>query len=195
VPEKRVASITSFARALGGPLETSRGQSLALTVEQPGAPRALMEGIVRTAAAMFEASASSIALTDEVTGELVYQAAWGAGAREIVGVRLPPGQGISGHVVATGDAEAVADCASDARFAARIAEGTGYVPYTMLVVPLSRGGRAIGVLSLLDRRGGNRYGAEHVERASLFAELAVSALDVDPGFFHSLGTSLGHRPA
>lgn len=195
VPEKRVASVASFARAIGGPLEPSRGQSLALTVEQPDAPRALMEGIVRTAAAMFDASASSIALTDEVTGELVYQAAWGAGAREIVGVRLPPRQGISGHVVATGDAEAVADCATDPRFAARIAEGTGYVPITMLVVPLTRRGRAVGTLSLLDRRGGNRYGAGDVERASLFAELAVAALEVDPGFFHSLGTSLGHRRA
>src|SRR3954453_13427027 len=195
VPEKRVASVASFARALGGPLEPSRGQSLALTVDAPDAPRALMEGIVRTAPAMFEASASSIAMTDEITGELVYQSAWGAGAHEIVGVRLPPGQGISGHVVASGDAEAVADCASDPRFAARIAEGTGYVPYTMLVVPLNRGGRAIGVLSLLDRRGGRRYGAEDVERAALFADLAVAALDVDPGFFHSLGTSLGHKPA
>ena len=195
VPEKRVASVASFAKALGGPLEPSRGQSLALTVDQPDAPRALMEGIVRTAAAMFEASASSIALADEITGELVYQSAWGAGAREIVGVRLPPGQGISGAVVSTGDAEAVGDCASDPRFAARIAEGTGYVPYTMLVVPLNRRGRAIGVLSLLDRRGGKRYGAEDVERAALFADLAVAALDVDPGFFHSLGTSLGHRPA
>src|SRR3954462_266083 len=160
VPEKRVASVASFARALGGPLEPSRGRSLALTVDAPDAPRALMEGIVRTAAAMFEASALSIALSDEITGELVYQAAWGAGAREIVGVRLPPRQGISGAVLATGDAEAVADCASDPRFAARIAEGTGYVPYTMLVVPLNRGGRAIGVLSLLDRRGGPRHGAQ-----------------------------------
>src|SRR4051794_10499443 len=193
VPEKRVASVASFARALGSPLELGRGESLALSVERPDAPRALMEGIVRTAAGMFDASASSIALVDSTTDELVYQSGWGAGAREIVGVRLPPGQGIAGAVVATGDAEAVADCGADPRFAARIAAGTGYVPYTMLVVPLMRGGRPIGVLSLLDRRGGRRYGAEDIERASMFADLAVSALDVDPDFFHSLGTSLG-RP-
>jgi hypothetical protein len=193
VPEKRVASVKSFARALGSELETSRGESLATSVERPDAPRALMEGIVRTAAGMFEASASSIALVDETTDELVFQSAWGAGAREIVGVRLPPGTGIGGAVVASGDAEAVADCASDPRFAARIAAGTGYVPYTMLVVPLRRANRVIGTLSLLDRRGGNRYGAEDIERASMFADLAVAALDVDPGFFHSLGTSYGTR--
>ena len=179
VPEKRIASIESFARALGTPLVPVRGESLALSVETPDAPRALMEAVVRTAAGVFEASASSIALVDRRTDELVYQSAWGAGAREIVGVRLPPNTGIAGVVVATGDAEAVADCASDPRFAARIAAGTGYVPYTMLVVPLRRAGKVIGILALLDRRGGKRYGAEDIERAALFAELAVTALSFE----------------
>ena len=92
---------------------------------------------MHTAAGVFGAAAASICLVDETTGELVYQSAWGAGAREIVGVRLPPG---AGHRRAGGaesaSAEAVPDCRTDPRFAARIAAGTGYVPYTMLVVPL-----------------------------------------------------------
>jgi Protein kinase domain/GAF domain len=187
VPERRVASISAFAKALGAPLRPSRGRSLALSVDRPDAPRSLMEGIVRTAAGVFEAAASSIALTDAITGELVYQSAWGAGAREIVGVRLPPGTGISGAVVASGEGEAVRDCRSDPRFAAQIAAGTGYVPYTMLVVPLLRGGSPIGALSLLNRRDGGFYGPDDLERATLFAELAVTALDVQPDAFTSLG--------
>ena len=39
-----------------------------------------------------------------------------------------------------GEGQAVPDCRNDPRFAAQIAAGTGYVPYTMLVVPLKRGG-------------------------------------------------------
>lgn len=187
VPERRVASIGAFARALGAPLRPSRGRSLALSVDQPDAPRSLMEGIVRTAAGVFEAAASSISLTDATTGELVYQSAWGAGAREIVGVRLPPGTGLSGSVVASGQGEAIRDCRSDPRFAAQIAAGTGYVPYTMLVVPLLRAGHSIGALSLLNRRDGGFYGPGDLERATLFAELAVTALDVQPDFFTSLG--------
>jgi GAF domain-containing protein len=93
-------------------------------------------------------------------------------------------------VIATGTAEAVADCRSDDRFAARIAQGTGYVPYTMLVVPLLRGERAIGVLSLLDRRSGDPYTSGDTERAALFAELAVKALDVTPEAFTSLGMTM-----
>ncbi len=187
VPERRVASIAAFARALGAPLKVSRGRSLALSVERPDAPRDLMEAIVRTAAGVFEAAASSISLTDATTGELVYQSAWGAGAREIVGVRLPPGTGISGAVVGSGEGIAVPDCRSDPRFAAQIAAGTGYVPYTMLVVPLLRAGHTIGALSLLDRRDGGFYGPEDIDRATMFAELAVTALDVQPDVFTSLG--------
>ena len=186
IPERRVASVSAFARALGEPLRLTKGESLAISVERPDAPRALMEGIVRTAAGVFEAAASSIALKDRTTGELVYQSAWGAGAHEIVGVRLPPGTGFSGTVVDSGRAEAC-DCRNDPRFAAQIAAGTGYVPYTMLVVPLKRGDEAIGALSILDRRDGGYYGPDDTDRAALFAELAVIALDVEPGAFTSLG--------
>jgi signal transduction protein with GAF and PtsI domain len=165
-----------------------------MSVERPYAPRTLMEGIVRAAAGVFEAAAASISLTDRTTDELVYQAAWGAGAAEIVGVRLPPGTGIAGSVIARAQGDAVGDCRTDSRFAAQIAAGTGYVPHTMLVVPLLQGDRAIGALSVLDRRDGQTYGAGDMERAALFAELAVTALDADPTAFTSLGeTRLGTR--
>jgi hypothetical protein len=192
IPERRVASVAAFAKALGAPLRTETGVSLAVSIDDPDASRGLMEAVVHTAAGVFGAAAASICLVDETTGELVYQSAWGAGAREIVGVRLPPGTGIAGQVVAGGVAEAVPDCRTDPRFAARIAEGTGYVPYTMLVVPLQRAGRPIGALSILDRRDGRAYRNDDLEPAGLFADLAVKALDVTPNSFTSLGmTSLG----
>jgi Protein kinase domain/GAF domain len=195
VPERRVASVTAFAMALGAPLTHTKGQSLALSVERPDAPRTLLEGIVRTAAGVFEAAAASISLTDRITRELVYQSAWGAGAKEIVGVRLPPGAGVAGAVVGSGDPQAVPDCRNDPHFAAQIAAGTGYVPHTMLVVPLRRADEVIGALSLLDRRDGLAYGPTDLERAALFADLAVNAIDVEPEAFTSLGqTTLGRPP-
>jgi hypothetical protein len=192
IPERRVASVAAFAKALGAPLRTETGVSLAVSIDDPDASRGLMEAVVHTAAGVFGAAAASICLVDETTGELVYQSAWGAGAREIVGVRLPPGAGIAGQVVGSGVAEAVPDCRTDPRFAARIAAGTGYVPYTMLVVPLQRAGRPIGALSILDRRDGRAYRNDDLEPAGLFADLAVKALDVTPNSFTSLGmTRLG----
>jgi GAF domain-containing protein len=176
-PERRIASAEAFARALGSPLGPSAGASLALSVE--GAPtdgRTLIESFVRTAAGVFEAAAASLAVVEEATGELVYRSAWGAGAEEVVGVRLPPGSGISGAVVAEREGIAVPSCRDDPRFAVRIAEGTGYVPYTMLVVPLVRDAEAIGALSVLDRRDGRPFGAADLERAQLFADLTVEAV-------------------
>ncbi len=192
IPERRVASVAAFAKALGAPLRTETGVSLAVSIDDPDASRGLMEAVVHTAAGVFGAAAASICLVDETTGELVYQSAWGAGAREIVGVRLPPRTGIAGQVVATGVAEAVPDCRTDPRFAARIAAGTGYVPYTMLLVPLQRAGRPIGALTILDRRDGRAYRNDDLEPAALFGDLAVKALDVTPNSFTSLGmTRLG----
>jgi eukaryotic-like serine/threonine-protein kinase len=187
IPERRVASVAAFAKALGAPLRTETGLSLAVSIEDPDASRSLLEAVVHTAAGVFGAAAASICLLDETTGELVYQSAWGAGAREIVGVRLPAGTGIAGKVVSSRAGEAVPDCRSDGRFAARIAAGTGYVPYTMLVVPLQRAGGAIGALSILDRRDGRSYREDDLEPAMLFGDLAVKALDVAPGQFTSLG--------
>jgi putative methionine-R-sulfoxide reductase with GAF domain len=189
IPERRIASIPAFAAALGAPLSTGEGASLATSVDQADASRSLMEGVVRTAAGIFEAAAASVALVDRTSGELVFQAAWGAGAREIVGVRLPPGLGIAGAVVESGEGQAVPDCRNDQRFASQIAAGTGYVPHTMVVVPLKRGERTVGVLSVLDRRDGGSYGPSDVMRAELFAELAVTALAVGPGAFQPSGVN------
>jgi signal transduction protein with GAF and PtsI domain len=138
-----------------------------------------MEAIVRTAAGMFEAAACSIALVDQSSQELVYEAAWGAGAAEVVGMRLPEGVGVAGTVVQTGEGVAVPECRKDPRFAKQVAAKTGYVPHTMLVTPLVREGKTIGCLAVLDRRTGGAYRHEDLARAALFADLAVVALDLD----------------
>ena len=175
-PEKRIASIDAFARALGSPLARPAGESLARSAAGPASETSLLEAIVRTAAGVFEAAAASVALVDPATDELVYQAAWGAGGSDVVGIRLPPGMGLAGAAVESAEGLAVPGCRTDPRFAAQIAEGTRYVPHTMLVAPLMHDGRAIGALSLLDKRDGEPYRVDELERAHLFTELAVETL-------------------
>jgi Protein kinase domain/GAF domain len=179
LPEMRISSAVAFAEAIGVPLADTGGESLAQSLGRAPVHRRVIEAIVRTAAGMFEAAAASIALVDTAGGELVYEAAWGAGAAEVVGLRLPPGAGLAGAVVASGEGVAVPECRNDPRFAKQVAAKTGYVPYTMLVTPLVREGKTIGVLSLLDRRDGGPYRHEDLARAALFADLAVVALDLD----------------
>jgi hypothetical protein len=179
LPEQRISSAAAFAEAIGVPLTAERGHSLAQSLGRPSARRRVMEAIVRTAAGMFDAAACSIALVDPKTQELVYEAAWGAGASEVVGMRLPPGVGIAGAVVASGEGVFVPECRKDPRFARQVAAGTGYVPYTMVTAPLMREGKPIGVLAVLDKRDGGPYLREDLQKAMLFADLAVVALDLD----------------
>ncbi len=145
--------------------------------------------MVKTAAGVFDAAATSIALRRS-DGGLDYQAAWGAGADEVVGMRLRPGQGIAGRVLATGVGEVIQDCRNDPDFAAAVARGTGYVPYTMIVVPLVPDDVAVGVLTVLDKRDGSSYDVGDLARAGMFADLALAAIDAEPGARAALTTAI-----
>jgi GAF domain-containing protein len=94
-------------------------------------------------------------------------------------MRLPPGVGMAGAVVSSGEGVVVSECRKDPRFARQVAAKTGYVPYTQVVTPLVRDGETIGVMALLDRRDGGPYAQADLARAALFADLAVVALDLD----------------
>ncbi|MEA2169500.1 MAG: eukaryotic-like serine/threonine-protein kinase [Solirubrobacteraceae bacterium] len=168
-PERRPDSAAALATALGVPLATSlSSDTLAVSFQ----PDRVLDAVVRAIAAAFDAASVSIAVENPVTGDLRYLTAWGAGAREIIGVRLPKGTGLGGSVAASGRAEAVPDVRTDGRFAREVAEATGYVPHTMLVVPFGA-----GVLSILDRRDGKPYTEADLPRAQVFADLAAAALD------------------
>ena len=148
-PDRRFASAGALATALGSPVEAAQGESFAASL--PGTDRAgLLEAVVRTAAGVFDAAAASIALVEEATGELVYRASWGVLAEETVGIRLAPGQGLAGAAIESLEPVVVPDCRNDERFAARVAAGIGYVPHTMLVVPLQA--RGAGDRSAVDPR-------------------------------------------
>ena len=68
--------------------------------------------------------------------ELVYEAADGAGGDAITGVRLPTSRGIAGYVARTGQSLVVDQVQSDPRFARDVAERVGYLPTSLIVVPV-----------------------------------------------------------
>ena len=175
-PEDRTESAAAFAGACGAQIGTSVGASLAVSIDGDGLRGPLLESVVHAAAGVFGAAATSIALADPARGHLTYVAAWGAGAGDVVGVELARGEGIAGAALESGTAQIVPRCRTDSRFAAQVASNTGYVPHTMLVVPLRRGDEIIGVLSLLDRRDGDPFGADDVPPAELFATVASASL-------------------
>src|SRR4051812_12529600 len=85
---------------------------------------------------VFHARACSLALVTEDAAGLVFVAASGAGAAEIIGTRLDLGRGIAGWVAASGQPIEVADVTRDPHFARDVAEATGYVPRCILAAPV-----------------------------------------------------------
>jgi GAF domain-containing protein len=111
---------------------------------------ALLRGIVEAARAALDARATSIALLDERTGDLVFEAVAGGGGPELLGAHFRADQGIAGHVVQTGVPLAIDDLGRDPRFAHDIAVETGYQPDALAAAPIRLDGTVVGVLSVLD---------------------------------------------
>lgn len=135
----------------------------------------LLRSIVDATAALFQSEAASIALHDVQTDELRFVVAAGAQGQSVVGRSIPSHQGIAGYVFSTGESIALAEPARDPRFGRGFAEQTGFVPRSILAVPLEEASRTIGVLEVLDKRAGS-FSIEDITMASLFARQAATAI-------------------
>jgi len=118
-------------------------------LEPPGAKDQL-QAVVETVRVLLGAAACSVAAVDPDELSLVFLAAAGEGADRVVGSRMPLSKGIAGWVVSSGQSLTVSDTAQDTRFAADVATATGYVPTSLLAVPLQSDDDVLGVLEILD---------------------------------------------
>ena len=142
------------------------------------AHRSLLQATVEVARAIFGAKAASVFLLDEAADELVFEAVAGEGEDELIGMRFPAGNGIAGWVLTTRQPLVVDDLGADARWSRSQAESTGYVPKSMMAVPLLVEERVLGVLSVLDRPPESKVRLREVDMLGLFANQAAIALDL-----------------
>jgi GAF domain-containing protein len=154
-----------------GELATAIGPAV-----RPAGTDELLRSLTETARRLFGAAACSLALLNEDDSELLYTVAAGEGADDVTGMRISSSHGIAGWVVQSGQPIAISDLDNDPRFSRGLAEQTGYVPQTILAVPVETPQRLLGVISLLDRDT-RRPGAEQdMALLSLFADQAALAL-------------------
>jgi GAF domain-containing protein len=170
----------------GEPRDTDRAaleavRAVALRLEAgrrllPPSTAQLLRSVVDATVALFDAEASSIALYDPATQRLVFEVAAGSQGEGVVGLAIAPDQGIAGYVFTTGQPLALSDVARDARFGRAAAEQTGYVPRSVVAVPLLDDEGSIGVLEVLDKRSENAFDLRDIELASVFARQATVAI-------------------
>ena len=142
----------------------------------PASSQELLQSIVDTAARIFGAAAASIALVDEKHQDIVFKVAYGVGNEDVVGMRIPLDSGIAGYVVMTGQPIAISDVQKDPRFNVDFAESTGYVPKSILAMPLIRNERVIGVMEVLDKIDEPSFGLRDMELLGIFAQQAAIAI-------------------
>ena len=142
----------------------------------PPAGTAVLRSIVEATVALFGAEAASLALHDPSTDRLVFEVAAGAHGESVVGLAIESSQGVAGYVFSTGQPLALSDVARDARFGRETAEQTGFVPRSLIAVPLVDDEGILGVLEVLDKRGEAAFDLRDVELATVFARQATVAI-------------------
>jgi diguanylate cyclase (GGDEF)-like protein/PAS domain S-box-containing protein len=109
----------------------------------------LLNLIVEQAVELVGASSCSILMPDEQSDGLVFRAA----VDDIVGIVVPPGQGIATRVLENGAPEIVNNAITDPSYYSLVQE-TRLEIQNIMVVPLLVEGKAIGVLSAINKNVG-----------------------------------------
>ena len=142
----------------------------------PGSSDELLQSIVEAAAQIFHAAAASICLVDSSRKTLQFKVAYGEGNQDVIGKTIPIDQGIVGYVVMTGQPIAISDVEEDPRFDREFATKTGYVPRSILAMPLHWQEEIIGVMEVLDKIDSPNFGMHDMELMGLFANQAAIAI-------------------
>ncbi|HEX7948723.1 MAG TPA: GAF domain-containing protein [Candidatus Limnocylindrales bacterium] len=140
----------------------------------PADPEPALHAIADAAAAALHVTAASIALHDPVANRLVFRAAAGPEGEGVLGLSIAPDEGIAGYAFSTGQPLAIADVRTDPRFERRAAERTGYVPRSLLAVPLVDDDGTVGVMEWLDRLDGSPFDLADLEIATRVATAATA---------------------
>jgi GAF domain-containing protein len=164
------------AAAIRAALEAVAARAAVASRLEPPAGQEVLRSVVEATVALFDAEAASIALHDPDSNRLVIRVAAGTAGDGAVGVAFPASEGIAGYVFSTGQPIIVSDVAADPRFGRAAAETTGYVPRSILAVPLLDDDGSIGVLEVLDRRGDAGFNLRDLDLASVFARQAAVAI-------------------
>ncbi|MDY6914212.1 MAG: GAF domain-containing sensor histidine kinase, partial [Planctomycetota bacterium] len=162
-------AVLTVSRALGGKLDLQGVLGVAL------------EEVAEIAGA----EGASILLIDPETSVMRFYLAAGPGADAAKSVPLPPGEGICGHTVRTGEPFIVNDAQNDPRLYRRVDNTTGVTTRNILCVPLRSNERLWGVLELINKHGGADFDKHDLSLAEAVG--AQIALALENAHLHAEG--------
>jgi PAS domain S-box-containing protein len=136
----------------------------------------VLASVLRSVRHLLNISSTSCWLCIPETGELVCQQAIGPGSELMIGWRLAPGQGITGHVAQVGQPLIVGDSRNDPRHYADADQKTGVELRSLLSIPFQLKGKTIGVLTSGDTEV-NRFIEDDLRLIEPIATTAATAIE------------------
>jgi len=138
--------------------------------------KALLTQIIESATELTEGEASSLMLLNPENNKLYFEIALGPKGPHVKQYSLNLGEGIAGWVAQKNTSLIVNDAQSDARFYPEIAEKIGFPTSSILAVPMRVRDTLVGVIEIINKRGGKKFGEEDLQWLEAFSTQAALAI-------------------
>ena len=131
-----------------------------------------IEEILTSALAAVGADDGSLILVDEESGELVFAVVHGLSREQLLGHRMPIGEGIAGWVAENRIPQIVKDARNDPRFSPLVDEMLGFRTRSLACVPLLAGDRVLGVIEAINKVSDREFTLQDQDLMMLVAHFA-----------------------
>lgn len=140
-------------------------------------PEAVISYIMERIQLLVYSEAWSLLLLDESGKYLVFTKALGVNADALKDKKLGLGEGIAGHVGATGRPMMVNNVRASSYFNPDMDNVSGFVTHSVLCVPLRSRGKTLGVIEVINKSDKGDFSEEDLDTVTLFAEPVAVALE------------------
>jgi transcriptional regulator with GAF, ATPase, and Fis domain len=138
--------------------------------------RAVLKRIVESATRLTEGEASSLLLVNPENNRLYFEIALGAKGPLVQQFSLEMGEGIAGWVALHNRSLIVNDTDEDPRHQKDIGRQIGYTTTSILAVPMRVKEQCIGVIEILNKKGGKLFDQDDLQWLEIFANQAAMAV-------------------
>ena len=135
-----------------------------------------LAAIARAAASVMRVEASSVIVLDESRDKLVFRAAIGDRADQLMGMAYDKNAGISGKVLRSGQARLVNEVSKEEAHYSQIDELVAFETRCLIAAPLINKGKVLGVVEVLNPVQAEFFDDSDVELCKVFANLGAIAM-------------------
>ena len=138
--------------------------------------KALLTQIIDSATELTEGEASSLMLVNPENNKLYFEIALGPKGPSLKQYSVNMGEGIAGWVAEKNTSLIVNDVHNDPRFYPDIAQKIGFPTSSILAVPMLVKDKLVGVIEILNKRGGKKFTEEDLQWLEIFSTQAAIAV-------------------